>query len=119
VWIETNFLESQVRALLVAPSRACGLKPDFATCGALAAAGRALTGVWIETHNAPSSLPKTIVAPSRACGLKPARPPPAPTTTEVAPSRACGLKRCRRFFQRLRRGRALTGVWIETAKKRS
>ena len=95
-WIETLHVLDQLRATLVASSRARGLKRSV-IAHAEPPAGRVLTGAWIETWVLPSRSPHTGVASSRARGLKPA-----------ALDELCCLPR-----------RVLTGAWIETCDNAS
>ena len=91
-WIETDVFSPTNDWLVVAPSRARGLKQFPALLSAL----------------------RILVAPSRARGLKQLSLPNIAESDNVAPSRARGLKRPDVKTKTTNCRRAFTGAWIET-----
>ena len=69
-WIETSRPSCQALTVLVAPSRARGLKHRYKNLS-MPSYRRAFTGAWIETIIAMFIKKGEDVAPSRARGLKP------------------------------------------------
>jgi len=99
-WIET-FKQSQLtEGILVAPSRARGLK-HVPREQAESESSRALTGAWIETTSAAAKSLSMTVAPSRARGLKRGDGFALSHAAVVAPSRARGLKPLNRGLQNI------------------
>ena len=91
-WIETGKSYFVVDWMVVAPSRARGLKHRHLHLTLQTEHSRALTGAWIETKGILAEAVSANVAPSRARGLKPVLVQLIRVQLIVAPSRARGLK---------------------------